>query len=133
LRSIGFWIAASRAHNSARLERTPDKGEVDGSNPSGPTHQISWSAAVSCVVDKTLGLAGAAERQHVKALASQWSVGQETSGSARNVGTSVEPPSRRRVRPCRGLPRRVGTIDLTLIRGRTSQRPRFENRIVRVL
>ena len=25
------------AHSSARLERTPDKGEVDGSNPSGPT------------------------------------------------------------------------------------------------
>ena len=27
----------SGAHSSARLERTPDKGEVDGSNPSGPT------------------------------------------------------------------------------------------------
>jgi hypothetical protein len=28
-----------RAHSSARLERTPDKGEADGSSPSGPTDE----------------------------------------------------------------------------------------------
>ena len=35
-----------RAHSSARLERTPDKGEVDGSNPSGPTERFPWSDPV---------------------------------------------------------------------------------------
>jgi hypothetical protein len=139
----------------------------------GPLTKFPGRQRFSCVVDKTLGLAGAGERQHVKALASQsrhnvtmddeelkpyldrlaeagvalrtrdgagapweraedpderdaafrkiedrgrevarrmlpcsfcgkspkgWCVGQETSGSVRNVGTSAEPPSRRRVR-----------------------------------
>gem|GEM_PF-909582 len=31
-----------RAHSSAWLERFPDKEEVDGSSPSGPTETFMW-------------------------------------------------------------------------------------------
>ena len=47
----------ARAHSSARLERTPDKGEVDGSNPSGPSgkvYEISAAGGVAQLGERRL-------------------------------------------------------------------------------